>query len=60
VSDCVLPHDVEPCNQDGEVSEIRLVSLAEVAAMLEADEFTLEAEACLLDSLLRRSQAAAA
>lgn len=57
VSDCVLPDGVAPSNQDGEVSEIRLASLDEVAAMLEADDFTQEAEACILDSLALRCRA---
>ena len=54
VSDCVLAHDVMPCNQDGEVSEIRLASMDEVWSLLEDDEFTQEAEASILDSLLFR------
>lgn len=60
VSDCVLADTVVPCNQDGEVSEIRLVSLEETWAMVEADAFTQEAEACILDSLAMRCKAAAA
>lgn len=54
VSDCVLPDGVVPQNQDGEVSEIRLVSIDELWSMIEAGEFTHEAEACLLDSLAAR------
>lgn len=60
VSDCVLPEGVIPQNQDGEVSEIRLATLAEVWALVEADEFTQEAEACILDSLDMQCRAAAA
>lgn len=59
VSDCVLPDGVVPQNQDGEVSEIRLVSIDELWSMIEADEFTHEAEACLLDSLAARLCSAA-
>lgn len=51
VSDCVLDEDTVPCNQDGEVSEIRLATVEETWAMIEAGEFTHEAEACILDSL---------
>ena len=51
VSDCVLAEDTVPCNQDGEVSEIRLVTVEETWAMIEAGAFTYEAEACILDSL---------
>ncbi|SRR5690554_4290609 len=58
VSDCVLPEGVAPVNQDGEVSEIRLARLDEVAEMLQADAFTHEAEACILDSLMLRCRAA--
>jgi 8-oxo-dGTP pyrophosphatase MutT (NUDIX family) len=54
VSDCVLASHVVPRNMDGEVSEIRLATLEELWALLEADAFTHEAEACLLDSLLAR------
>lgn len=60
VSDCVLPETVVPQNQDGEVSEIRLASVEEAWAMLEAGEFTQEAEACILDSLILRCREAAA
>ncbi len=59
VSDCVLPDGVVPRNQDGEVSEIRLAAVDDVWAMLEAEEFTHEAEACILDSLACRCGAAA-
>lgn len=60
VSDCVLPDAVDPQNQDGEVSEIRLATVEETWSMLEADEFTQEAEACILDSLAFRHRAIAA
>lgn len=51
VSDCVLDESVTPQNQDGEVSEIRLVTIEEAWSMVEAGVFTHEAEACILDSL---------
>jgi len=60
ISDCVLPDGTRPQNQDGEVSEIQLASLDEVRALLEADEFTQEAEACMLDSLARHCGASEA
>jgi len=60
VSDCVLPDDVVPRNQDGEVSEIRLATLEEAWSLVEADEFTQEAEASILDSLAIRCRAAGA
>lgn len=59
VSDCVLPESAVPRNQDGEVSEFRLASIDEVWSMVEADAFTHEAEACILDSLTHRCLAAA-
>lgn len=54
VSDCVLADSVKPQNLDGEVSEIRLVSLSELWGMIEGDEFTREAELVLLDCLKQR------
>lgn len=60
VSDCVLPEDVIPSNQDGEVSEIRLATVEETWSMMEAGLFTHEAEACILDSIaiqFRQAQA---
>jgi len=58
VSDCVLADSVVPQNQDGEVSEIRLATIDEAWALLQADEFTQEAEACILDSLALRCRTA--
>jgi len=57
VSDCILDENVSPQNQDGEVSEIRLATIDETWAMVEADAFTQEAEACILDSLAARCKA---
>lgn len=58
ISDCVLDEGVIPQNQDGEVSEIRLLSLADWWDMVQSDVFTLEAEMVLIDSVrLRLMQA---
>ena len=54
VSDCVLAESVQPRNQDGEVSEIRLVDMNELQSLLEANAFTQEAELTVLDGLQRR------
>jgi 8-oxo-dGTP pyrophosphatase MutT (NUDIX family) len=45
---CVLPDGITPLNQDGEVSEFRLMQPDEVCARLERDEFTTEAALILL------------
>jgi isopentenyldiphosphate isomerase len=55
VNDCVLDHDVQPQNQDGEVSEIRHISVEEYWEMSVAGEFTLEAELVSLDSICHRA-----
>ena len=58
VNDCVLEEGVIPKNQDGEVSEVRLLSIAEWWAMAQSGAFTLEAEMVLIDSVrLRLEQA---
>lgn len=58
VNDCVLEEDVTPQNQDGEVSEMRLLSIAEWWEMAQGGAFTLEAEMVLIDSVrLRLKQA---
>lgn len=54
VSDCVLPDGVVPRNMDGEVSEFRLLDMDEWWAMIEAEQFTLEAQLVMLDSVARR------
>jgi 8-oxo-dGTP pyrophosphatase MutT (NUDIX family) len=54
VSDCVLHPSVQPRNLDGEVSEIRLASVAQVLELLEQNLFTLEAELVVLEGLQRR------
>lgn len=58
VNDCVLGEDVIPQNQDGEVSETRLLSIAEWWEMAQSGVFTIEAEMVLIDSVrLRLKQA---
>jgi 8-oxo-dGTP pyrophosphatase MutT (NUDIX family) len=47
---CIVPHGVVPVNQDGEVSQFRLMAGDEVLARLERDEFTLEAALILLEA----------
>ncbi|TEA76870.1 NUDIX hydrolase [Allopusillimonas ginsengisoli] len=54
VSDCILPDSVKPENQDGEVSEFRLVTMGQAWAMVEANAFTREAELVIIDGLRRR------
>lgn len=54
VSDCVLASSVQPHNLDGEVSEIRQVSMPELWAMVQANAFTPEAELVILEGLQRR------
>ncbi len=54
VSDCVLAESVRPRNLDGEVSEIRLVPVDELWSMVEAGEFTREAELVILEGLQKR------
>lgn len=54
VSDCVLADGVVPRNMDGEVSEFRLLDMDEWWDMMEADQFTLEAQIVMLDSVAQR------
>ncbi len=54
VSDCVLAESVTPRNLDGEVSEIRHVDIDELWAMVEAGDFTREAELVILEGLRKR------
>jgi 8-oxo-dGTP pyrophosphatase MutT (NUDIX family) len=56
VSDCVLDDSVTPKNMDGEVSEVQLVTIAELWAMVEDGAFTREAELAILDGLKTRMQ----
>ncbi len=54
VSDCILDESVTPRNLDGEVSDIRLVGMEELWSMVEAGEFTREAELVILEGLQKR------
>lgn len=54
VVDKVLPEDVVPVNQDGEVALIRQAPVAEVLDMVAQDRFTLEAALSLLLSMQAR------
>lgn len=54
VSECVLDESVPMRNLDGEVDEIRAVSVEEAWALLEQDRFTTEAELVVLEGLMRR------
>jgi 8-oxo-dGTP pyrophosphatase MutT (NUDIX family) len=53
VHDLWLPDDFKPQNQDGEVSEIRLMAVEDVLASILAGEFTLDAGVVMIDGLLR-------
>ena len=53
VHDLWLPEDFKPANQDGEVSEIRRMSLEDVVQCLLCGDFTLDAGAVMIDGLLR-------
>ncbi|HLS17175.1 MAG TPA: NUDIX domain-containing protein [Paenalcaligenes sp.] len=54
VSNCQLADDTQPVNQDGEVSDIRLVSVPEWWEMAQAGEFTLESQLIIIDSIRAR------
>lgn len=54
VHDLWLPEDFRPVNQDGEVSEIRLMPLEEVVQEILQGEFTLDAGTVMVDGLLRQ------
>ncbi|HLS21869.1 MAG TPA: NUDIX domain-containing protein [Paenalcaligenes sp.] len=54
VSHCTLAVDVRPQNQDGEVSEFRLVSVPQWWEMAQQGAFTIEAELIMIDSILTR------
>ena len=53
VHDLWLPPDFKPVNQDGEVSEIRLMPVEEVIQEILAGSVTLDAGAVMVDGLLR-------
>ncbi len=48
---CQVPVGLEPQNQDGEVAQFALWSLAEIMAALQRDAFTTEASLVLVDAL---------
>jgi len=54
VHDLWLPNDFKPTNQDGEVAEIKLMSLEDVVQEILAGEFTLDAGTVMVDGLLRQ------
>lgn len=54
VYDLWLPPDFTPANQDGEVAEIRCLSMEEVVQEILAGEFTLDAGTVMIDGLLRQ------
>ncbi len=53
VHDLPLPADFKPCGQDGEVSEHRLVTIAEALRLIATAEMTIDASLVTLDWLLR-------
>jgi 8-oxo-dGTP pyrophosphatase MutT (NUDIX family) len=53
VHDLALPAGVVPCNQDGEVAELRCVPLDEAAALAAGDAMTVDAALVTIDFLLR-------
>lgn len=53
VHDLWLPEDFKPVNQDGEVAEIRRMSLEDAVQCLLCGDFTLDAGAVMIDGLLR-------
>lgn len=53
VHDLPLPADFKPSGQDGEVSEHRLVTIAEALALISQGEMTIDASLVTLDWLLR-------
>ena len=54
VHDALLPGDFRPVNQDGEVSEIKRMSLEDVIEQILGGDFTLDAGTVMIDGLLRR------
>ncbi|MBL8328273.1 MAG: DUF4743 domain-containing protein [Rubrivivax sp.] len=52
--DLELPPELTPVNQDGEVAEIRLLSVAEATQAAASGEMTTDASLVTLDFLLRR------
>lgn len=56
-STCVLGADVQPVNQDGEVMEIRTLSIDDTVRGIERREFTLEAALTIVEDILFRRTA---
>lgn len=52
-SRCVLAPGTQPANRDGEVMQIAAMPVDDVAGMIEAGEFTLEAALIIAEELLR-------
>jgi len=53
VADCVLAEHITPRNCDGEVSEIKAVTMNEAVAMIDAGSFTLEAALVVVEDMMR-------
>ena len=54
VHDLILPAGFTPCNQDGEVAEVRLLAFAEAADQIAGDaNFTVDAALVAMDCLAR-------
>lgn len=53
VYDLALPPDLVPCNQDGEVAELRCMPVAEALALAATDQMTVDAGLVTLDFALR-------
>jgi len=54
VSECVLDESVPMNNQDGEVDEIRAVTIDEAWSLIQEGRFTVEAELVVVEGLIRR------
>ena len=52
VSDCIIPPDTTPQNQDGEVERIEIFEPKEIVEMINDKVITIEAAIVLLDSLI--------
>ncbi|OZI77965.1 NUDIX hydrolase [Bordetella genomosp. 12] len=50
-STCVLSHDTQPANRDGEVMEIATLDATQAVDRIEAGEFTLEAALVILEDI---------
>ena len=60
VYDLELPAGFKPANQDGEVSEHRLVSVSEALRLIAGEALTVDASLVTLDWLLRSGRASSA